>query len=139
MGADMVGYILVGPSKLRVTEARAKKLSDMAVECARVGGTRCPDCGAVYTDEECPACGRKDPGTEGLLAMVTSLDEATKVLHQAANEWQNLGGCRDAATRRWQDKSIVFAGEMSWGDEPGGWAYKTIKMWLPIWQLMGVG
>ena len=114
MGADMVDYILMGPPKLRVTKARARKLLAMAAECSSVGGTRCPDCGAVYVDEECPACGGKDPGTKGLLAMVTSLDEATRVLHQAANEW------------------------MSWGDEPDSWAYKTIKMWLPIWQLMGV-
>ena len=44
----------------------------------------------------------------------------------------NTGDYRDAARREYNDKAIVIAGDMSWGDSPDGAGFKALELAFQI-------
>lgn len=58
--------------------------------------------------------------------------DATEVVKEFQAFWEDGGGTRDAVCRLFREKDgtftrVVFAGEMSWGDEPSGYGYQIMN------------
>jgi hypothetical protein len=136
MGADFISFLAIGPVKLSASKATRKKaekrVTEFVTEALR------------YMDAEI------QEGDEGLAVMeevrsnpmFTHLDltydihwvkefsaNPLKLLENFLELWD--GGSRDSDSRTIpRDKlrrKVVFAGEMSWGDEPDGHGYQTLK------------
>lgn len=128
MGAGLVGYLLKGPRRLdrdrfdlargvaanvigQATVARAAELAD---ECF------------VRSDFDALADETIDLDCD--LERIASID-VDEVLASLISVWEEHGD-RDLAVRfdpDDEDRQIVFAGEMSWGDEPDGSAYRALR------------
>ena len=122
MGADLTGYIVVGPKIVNDEDIKKAALKLLEIK-TKNAGVDCPQCGEFFNkedcDEECAQCGTAlsiNPFTcSDFLAAVTGLVE----------NWPP--DSRDCCTRQYNGKWIVFAGDMSWGDEPGGAGYEILK------------
>lgn len=139
MGADLIGYMGVGPAKLD------KKLRDTAVRCAEniVGQAR------YVLDIFEPAEGEAFNWAE-MLVEFPELEQRVQATAGYTDEYENTidriadlnpeeiveslflvwdGNARDATSRLDPDdknKMIIFAGDRSWGDEPDGFGYRTL-------------
>jgi hypothetical protein len=130
MGADQIGYVFKGPRRL--------DRSDTTIAAAQARGIQvlC----ALRNLQARSALPKRLPSALGHL----SRDEVENILDQAHAfpdshaavrnllEWW-ASGARDTCTRVDPDdptQIIGFAGEPSWGDEPGGFGYSTYKVAL---------
>jgi len=107
MGADLIGIMLTGPTKLDVDEALA--WFDTEQTSGRL----------VYEvdEEECEM----------------DREEFESFLREFAYFWKK--GSRDSVTRSspYNDgHQIIFAGELSWGDEPEGYGYQMLKKFIDL-------
>jgi len=141
MGADLIGYFVKGPHKFTAKARRA------AVKAAQAQIDLCKEVTAwVDKHDGSPSCNE----IAGLLALGAAPSGAIRELLQdgnldeiedyaaldAAKEvekfllfWRDPG-CRDVAWRVDPDNPkdrLLFAGDMSWGDEPEGGGYTAIK------------
>lgn len=122
MGADMIGYIMVGPDKISdesIQRAAEKimKIKDILQVCQNCNDPLDEDC-------VCDGCGSI---SENYLNIKTIEDAIFRVKDIIEN-WPP--GYRDCCVRGdplRSDYSIVFAGEMSWGDSPGGRGFLTLE------------
>lgn len=143
MSADLLGYLVKGPRNLDVN-----KLADaIALVKARQVEIRAAlkKMGLDDTEEPEAIAGRVavtmevDDLLQDLLPeFERGLDESD-LLAMADQEAEVLvdglyafweSGSRDSASRLDPDDenvALVFAGEMSWGDEPGGSGYETLR------------
>jgi hypothetical protein len=123
MGADLLTIIVTGPTKLKrskALEARLLKRANATIEAAKRA--------------------RKDPKflwlnneflqdfDESEINDIADTD-ANQTLADLYNVWD--GAARDAACRVIKQEGkplrIVVAGDMSWGDEPDGYGYTTLR------------
>lgn len=139
MGADYIGYLVIGPQTLtpttgKLTRAKkqAQKILDMVSEL-----------GDEHADFETIA-DRYAPWLKHLnfKSMVdsdfTCLGglKADKAIGDLLDFWN--GSSRDANMRMLHFDhlghklrppiKVVCAGDMTWGDEPDGWGYRTLKV-----------
>ena len=136
MGADLISYILVGPEKLKAS-AKATKAMLARGETLVALAKRVVDESLDYddlTEKEQDLVGTLE--YEDLVNYVFDLDPST-VLAEFLSLWKNADA-RDCSARlfdvpsktkggRRQCFQILVAGDMSWGDEPEGAGYQTIK------------
>lgn len=143
MGADLIAYMLVGPKKITKSQVQkavapmltwAKKHKDTAV-CESCGKVQDPknldrnaDGSLMLEDVDCEECGACE-----LVAVTDKYPDAAaarQVLDEAVAEWHSAPGCRDSASRTNPDNPkeiIICSGELSWGDEPDGAGYSSLK------------
>ena len=133
MGADLTGYFVVAPR--RVPDDAIEKVSELAVERLRdareyvQGGARPSwvfECDDHFLD---------------LQELVSSPDIEKRVKRIKADILAVMSGdFRDTVTRAIngpEGKIAIFAGDRTWGDEPDGWGYRTLKL-LSVLRLMSV-
>ena len=123
MSADMTGYLLKGPAKLpknaeKIAEKELLNLRKRLLKNPKV----CGNCGNKLEDG-CPCyCGWPVIGKDATDGEIRSLAK------ELVEGWTPDN--RDTASRLDPDnrkKVIVFAGDMSWGDEPEGGGYQYLK------------
>lgn len=133
MGADLIGYLVKGPRK--ISEAKWRKAEKEMLQRMELMWTThkliCPDCGKEIdiTDPDavdwgCPHCDSDAP------RVLMDIDdrEAFDSFMKDMKKWPPQ--CRDTAMRGDPDDDkqvLLFAGEMSWGDEPCGYGFDYLK------------
>lgn len=138
MGADLVGYMVMGPVDI------LQENIDQALERLEALKTK-----ATETLKALEKTGELDPEPQPWAAELYGIkigeyffDDWLEFLEDAADlnpevllnniiDFWNSGS-RDAVSRIIEDKNgkdvrILFAGDMSWGDEPGGWGYECLR------------
>jgi len=137
MGADLIGYMCLGPKK--ISEAQAEAAERRAWEIFQALKT-------WYGDDE--GEGEQPEILKGLglggvdeayqleslrfggdadIATATK-DDIDALVDEIVGFW-NDPGSRDAVDRWISDtEKVVFCGDMSWGDEPDGYGYRLLKM-----------
>ena len=125
MGADQIGFLVQGPAVL----------TEKLVERARRRAKQIDNTIIAYGK----ARGRKDAlrskyfemVDDGLNDVVPEGPFVEKALDEFVKWWNDEGlSARDTvccADRHRKDGIVVFAGEMSWGDTPGGVGYSNIS------------
>ena len=122
MGADLIGYLVTGPKRLPrgKTYRQALKHAEAIIEQVRAAETE-----EGYDRKKLPATHRKMDSED--LDNILDLD-AEQVLDDLYALWDGM--CRDASMRTNPDdpkRVLVFAGELSWGDEPDGTGYLALR------------
>jgi hypothetical protein len=146
---DLIGYMLVGPARLPTddeTKGRAAAVAQAALDALRATkealefhefdfpeqGDECP----VPWPGALPVPGGREPGMEfedawaevaGLGGRLASagVETGSALVDALIDVWHH--GARDAASRELGNAQVMFAGEPSWGDEPGGYGYSVFK------------
>jgi hypothetical protein len=136
MGADLIAYTLVGPPRLRPNKALVKKVLAHAghVVAAAKQAEADPD---FDWDQDKFLKGFD----QEVLHEIMDLDpEGT--LKDFLSVWE--GNARDSTSRDvklgGKTYRVLTAGDMSWGDEPSGFGYETIRdaSRLGILDLLGI-
>ena len=140
MGADQIGYLLVGPDtlsprkvgKLRRLLAKAWEIIDAHKEVARAINSDV----LGFPEHVIQSVGSLLGASEGryselLEHMGKDLDDlpTMKQLNEFVEWWNDGTPGRDVATRNHPTKKgwlILWAGEMTWGDEPSGDGYSML-------------
>ena len=123
MGADLIAYTVYGPTKLKPTKAAIKKALSFAknVVEAAAQAEKDPD----FDWKEDKFIGGFEPEE---LPDISCLDPK-EVLTNVLDLWR--GEARDATSRiitvGGKTVRVLTAGDMSWGDEPDGFGYQTLK------------
>jgi hypothetical protein len=157
MGADMIGYLVVGPAELDKSKekrqallARAAKEKKLIDEISEILGAKELE-DADYAEQLEALSEEQRTYIEGLNDsreadgwhreeenVTELLDWADEIVAPEAIEgiidnlfalWE--GGARDSMSRGLPgdpSKCILMCGEPSWGDEPEGFGYQTLKM-----------
>lgn len=132
MGADLVGFLLKGPSKINeeVWAAAEAKLVARLEPMWLGASIDCPDCGEPIdcADPDDIEYGCDKCGSEAIKVMANLDDrESVTAFMQQMRHWPP--DARDAASRDDPDtpgQLLIFAGGMSWGDDPDGYGYKYL-------------
>ncbi len=168
MGADLITYFCYGPRKLKadqVTRQRAKKKALQVIELAKIveeahsqnhkGPTiftllkkKKLDIRQIEHLLDQPVSKRSITITDNDLwniEAVSSFSEEgiDRTINDLIKIWNEGSGCRDMT---WRDvpgkKNLkgVVCGELTWGDEPEGWGYQTMKkaQQLGILEVFGI-
>lgn len=122
MGAEQVGFIVVGPVKIPAGRIKAAAKA-CSVQRRKLLKLVAPDA---------PRYERRDAvlSETGEDFNPADIPENPEQDIRAFVDWWNSGGSRDTCSRQDPDNSrqkIVYAGEMSWGDEPQGYGYQMLK------------
>jgi len=127
MGADQIGFLLKGPTDLILTqEVLDQVLRDG--EQIRIALLHAHTHGCL--PEQCPEHLSSMDQTE----LATLVDDAERlspvqqVIDDLIHWWAQ--GARDSCFRHDPDdptQTLAFAGEMTWGDEPQGFGYQTVR------------
>jgi len=123
MGADMCGYIVKGPAKLPKNAVELAIKSLKAQRKRLIAGVRkCEVCGQDMAEGGTCSCGwpviEKETTDYGISMLARNLVDAWAPTY------------RDCCSRKDPDdpkQIIVFAGDMSWGDDPEGSGYQYLK------------
>lgn len=122
MGMDTIGYLVKGPRTLD----RSKRTE--AISYAEHVHGRLT---AFWDREEAlPAESEYDEDDIGLIgyALARPSSELGELVDNLFDMWES--GAHDMAYRVDPDDAnalLIFAGEGSWGDEPEGWGYTTLR------------
>jgi hypothetical protein len=138
MGADLIGYMCIGPKKISKAQAQAAEEKAWQIFQGLRAWWK-----AVETEAESP------PEIERALSLAQiddpreleslafgedkDIETATKedivaLVDEIAGFW-NDPCSRDVVDRLISDsEKVVFCGDMSWGDEPEGYGYRMLKM-----------
>lgn len=113
MGADAIGFILVGPHKLakKNVEAARKYLLKMRAKAQKL-----LDAGAEVDVEKELGVDLGSMGCDDVDEQLRYLIGADDAFLKEFVSWWNSDGWRDTAVRFWKGYKIVAAVEMSWGD-----------------------
>lgn len=142
MGADLIGFLVKGPSN--ITDKRQEAVDflknrnnvvrDYIDALGKLNEDDAVDYNEFFNKDEAildflewrTFDGTHEETAELLNELVCQNPE--KTVDDFIQFWEN--GARDATSRIDPDdktKVIVFAGEMSYGDEPNGYGYETIR------------
>lgn len=162
MGADMVGFLVKGPRKL--DKLKWKEAYDFATAITQTlkDCMDAPEWDELDYDDAVSrvlAAGstRLTPQGQSVLKELITQSEGLQdiediediaaldpreVVDNLYSVW-NEGEARDLMNRLDPDdksKLIVSVGEMSWGDEPGGFGYETLRdaERLGLWNIFGI-
>jgi hypothetical protein len=142
MGADLITFILIGPKKLeplpshresvvrRVMDKRKAALEGACRGLAEARGLSPEQLRQTADFEDAlEDFLRNEGGGEECLVHLTP-EEVRKTLDALVALW-NDGSARDLDWRLWKDgrktRRLVVAGDMSYGDEPDGYAFQLFK------------
>ncbi len=134
MGSDMVGYLVVGPNGPIGKTARKQAVAELKrLVKTKKFAISCASCGHIFRDNDyeggrCFDCGTPLPDVE--LAIACPQDYVKALADQWPPEF------RDVANRAMPGnpkQMLVFAGDMTWGDEPEGGGYQYLQ------ELLGSG
>jgi len=124
MGADLIAYTVVGPPKLKPSKVLRKKALKRAsnIVGAALQSQKDPD---FDWDQDKFLKGIQSEDWEAVSTL-----EPERVLEDLLEIWEG-GGARDSTTRvvtiGKQTVRVLTCGDMSWGDEPNGWGYQTLR------------
>lgn len=140
MGMDLIGFLVVGPAHLEEgkREEAKRHLQDLREKVESVQA----NLGEEDYPEDYPDFLPKFSGD-----LETDWDDLQDALENKSlvedlfAVWED--GARDAACRIHpgdESQAILFAGEGSWGQEPEGWGYTTLKhaYYLGLWEIVGI-
>lgn len=147
MGADFIGFILVGPKQIRMTEKQlrpayeqARAVYEFAVKCQEPGfdpeaeikkDKRLKHLPEWVTDdyaEELQDLAAEFDAEHPMLAPVKAVKTAIDVWNSGARDSQSrLLSFDHLLTKLKHGFKILVAGDMSWGDEPDGYGYQTMR------------
>lgn len=122
MGADLIGYVVKGPVKMQ-----ARRIKAAVRACLRQRKTLMGDAGKGATRSE-----RMDAAQSATGEYFDPQDipvSPAKDIRAFVDWWVTLDS-RDTCSRTDPDdprQKLVYAGEMSWGDEPEGTGYQMLK------------
>lgn len=132
MGASLIGYLVKGPHELNTDEA----LTQAAIARAQAMLDQIAAWESAEIDDEREAfAAQYSISHEDFTDLISSQNEsltgktAAEMVNDFIEFWPGED-CRDACVRPDPDspgKVIIFAGEMSWGDEPQGEAFKQLQ------------
>lgn len=139
MGADLITCILIGPEKINLTPKKQKEIirsTTVFVEAAKRAVTD-PESGVIdpgsgcYYEENLSQEDKRLLNGEQVehLEQAASLDPQ-KVLSEFLHLWKGEGfrDCDSRSVRIGRKHyQVVVAGDRSWGDEPDGDGYQTLK------------
>ena len=84
---------------------------------------------------------RDGDSTEEMVERLLDLDPEV-CLTNLYSLWNHTGEAyfRDCVSRQVGEEQVMFCGEMTWGDEPGGHGYETLQRsnWLGMHELLGL-
>jgi hypothetical protein len=141
MGADFIGMMVVGPRELdksvEVSNKAAQRLKEFITGFLAIEELNKKVANKELTNEETyqeqldkvydetPELLSLEEMSEGGWCLEYKDKEMMFVL-ELLDVWET--GSRDSICR-WldDDKKVVAAGDMSWGDEPDGFGYRTLK------------
>lgn len=133
MGMNLIGFILTGP--LQLDETKAEQAKQRVATFNKVLAALAADvANDTLTDERAAAHCAEAPWVEDYawaeLYDVYEYDYKVRatLVDDLFELWNK--GARDAMSREHPDspgRIIVAAGDSSWGDEPEGFAYQTLK------------
>jgi hypothetical protein len=122
MGAEQIGWLCKGPVKIP-----AGKVKAAIKACLQRRQELLDDAGADATrDERCDAA---ESATDVSFDPLDIPENPEKEIRAFVEWWHELDS-RDTCSRADPDDSlqkIVYAGEMTWGDEPHGYGYQKLK------------
>lgn len=122
MGADQVGYLVKGPMKMQ-----ARRIVSAVRACQQQRKALLEDAGESATRDE-----RMDAALSATGEYFDPADipeNPVKDIRAFVDWWHTLDS-RDACSRTDPDnprQKLVYAGEMSWGDEPNGAGFQMLK------------
>jgi len=122
MGADQIGYLVKGPAEIPETSIRAAVRA-----CRRLRKELLDEAGPDANEEE-----RVDAALSrtGEFFDPEDIPEDPEPIIREFVDWWRAQDSRDTCSRQDPDNPkqlLVFAGEMSWGDEPDGRGYKMLR------------
>jgi len=132
VGADLIGFIYVGPQKMDEWHKKnaIRELTEVIREVKR--SKRLKD-----KDETYPCLELFDDDPENFLSEFPGSDshrQASKFVNLFCRFWEGKLRTRDTMSRYYttgeevQDKKIVAVGDRTWGDEPDGEGYRLMKL-----------
>ena len=129
MGADLIGYLVVGPAKL-------PESTEVAFEYAVQALTRVGTAAVLFRDgeEDRAASILQEFGDldemyvesyEEMCDIEEAKKEATRLIENIYDLWNS--GSRDSCWRFLPNGSkVLFAGDQTWGDSPDGFGYTAL-------------
>jgi hypothetical protein len=141
MGADLIGYMCVGPKKISEAQAQAAEEKAWRIfqglrtwwKAVETEDTNHPKPPPEISDALDSAQIDESYKLELLSFGDKDIETATKndidaLVDEIVGFW-NDPGFRDTVDRWISDtEKVIFCGEMSWGDEPSGHGYGLLKM-----------
>jgi len=138
MGADLIGYMVIGPKKFDeyvLEKARAYLIRlqgqiDLALNKGEI------------TQELRELVDMSSLGDlhESERSAIEDLDSRfdESLIDEFLDLWKY--GCRDSCCRPYKDRQIVFAGEMTWGDTPEGTGYTILEAieYVGLYKILGL-
>ncbi len=133
MGSSMVGFLVAGPARL--DSAKRAEAVELVKECAkicRIINQKIDEDEELTTEEIQFVIDRGidadwEESIQGDLCQnVPDEDEAETFVDSFIDFWHSPEE-RDTTYRFYQGKTILFAGDSSWGDEPDGSGYTMLK------------
>lgn len=139
MGADLITHIVVGPVKLRPSKATQQKVLKHADNVLKRAKQAVKLSGWDYDgDDLLGGLGLEPEDMEGF-----ALVDARQTFDNLLKLWKD-GKFRDVSSRLatvgGKQVAIVVAGDSSWGDEPDGLGYETLRdaYRLGMLELLGI-
>lgn len=127
MGADLVTYFCYGPRKLKTDEttlAEARKKAQATIAAARQAFDtgNWEDAGLSHLDSGADECELRDILDTNVDSAIENLIAIWNKAHARDVSWRFVPEQGD------NDLIGLVAGGMSWGDEPEGLGYQTLKV-----------
>jgi hypothetical protein len=122
MGAEQIGYLVKGPVKIQ-----AGKIKAAVRACLRHRQSLLADTGKSATQSQ--RCDAALSATGEWFDPQDIPDNPEPIIREFVEWWHCVEG-RDTCSRQDPDdkrQKLVYAGEMSWGDEPQGYGYQKLK------------
>jgi hypothetical protein len=130
VGADMIGFLVTGPRKINDRAVRkAARWLWQTIKCGRRVCSACDGDIGADVDDVCPHCGHDVVA----LPELKSEAEVVEYVRKLVSDWPP--DFRDVASRQDPERDtdlLVFAGDMSYGDEPDGGGYQLLKTILGL-------
>ena len=122
MGREQVGLLPKGPVKITARQIKAAVRA-----CKRHRQELLNDAGAGATQDE--RCDAAESETGERFDPLVIPEDPTQAIREFVDWWHDLD-CGDSCSRIDPDdpqQKIVYAGDMTYGDEPDGYGYQMIK------------
>lgn len=125
MGANLVSYMVIGPVKLRAPKALCRKMLKRAEMIVSTANQALKDPGFDWMEDKLIGCFEYED-----LNTVACLDPEL-VLTELMSMWKNNAGFADTNARvanvGKKKLQLLVAGDSSYGDEPDGEGYITLR------------
>ena len=138
MGADLIGYMVFGPIKVKKTEAELKAYFEANKKETEVtdGGSDATVLGLAPSPEWVE--GHDEPETDDVL----DLDDFIQESNDFMDFWneENSRDCSFRVNPNDPEGKVGFAGDTTWGDSPEGVGYQAFDFVqkYELWDLFGL-